>query len=297
MPVFNSQITVPPEMLPPPVPVLSQIQSGQSTMILNADGSVTNRIVITLLPPVYNAPLDVRTLIRAQGETNFVPATVMAQSANTVSIVDITGGSIYDIQICYANNSGTLSPALTIPGYQVQTATVVPSNVTNFNMNVLDSAAYLSWSPVADIDLSHYTLRFAPQTTGVTWSSATDLILQISKTATSISVPAAVGTYLIKAVDAAGRLSADADLIVSTIAGLTGQNAVLTVEEDPVFAGAMTDVGVSSGVLQLAAMTASTTGRILTMCSMPISAMPDWPWRERTVLPIASTSVLFTPRA
>jgi len=251
IPTFNSQITVPPEMLRPPVPVLSQIQSGQTTLILNADGSVTNRIVITLQPPSYTGALDINVLIRAQGTTNFIPATVMSQTGNSVSIIDVSGGAIYDLQVYYASTAGTLSAALTIPGYQVQTATVVPSDVTNFNINVLDSTAYLSWSPVTDIDLAYYTLRFAPQTSGVTWSSATDLVSRISKAATSVTVPAAVGTYLIKAVDAAGRLSTNADLVVSTIAGLSGQNAVLSIDEDPVFAGAMTNVGIGDGVLQL----------------------------------------------
>jgi hypothetical protein len=251
IPAFTSQITIPPEMLPPPVPVLSQIQSGQTTMILNADGSVTNRIVVTLQPPSYTGALDITVLIRAQGTTNFIPATVMSQTGNSVSIIDVAGGGIYDLQIYYATTSGTLSTALSVPGYQVQTATVVPSDVTDFNMNVLDSTAYLSWSPVTDIDLAYYTLRFAPQTSGVTWSSATDLVSRISKSATSISVPAAVGTYLIKAVDAAGRLSVNADVVISTIAGLSGQNAVLSIEEDPLFAGAMTNAGIGDGVLQL----------------------------------------------
>ena len=251
IPAFESQVTVLPEMLPPPAPVLSQIQSGTETMILNADGSVANRIVITLQPPAYNTPLDIKALIRTQGETAFVPATVMARTSTGISIIDIAGGGIYDIQLYYANNVGKLSSVLSIPGYRVQTAAIVPSDVANFNMNVLDSTAYLSWSPVTDIDLAYYTLRFAPQLSGVTWSSATDLVSRISKNATSISVPAAPGTYLIKAVDAAGRLSANADLVVSTIAGLTGQNTVLTIAEDSAFAGTKADVGVSSGVLRL----------------------------------------------
>ena len=252
MPAFTSQITVPPEMLPPPVPVLSQIQSGMESMIRNVDGSLTSRIVITLQPPSYNAPLSIKTLIRAQGETNFAPATVMAETTNSVSIIDIIDADFYDIQLCYVTDGGVISSPLPITGYQAIGASAVPSDVTNFNMNVLDSTAYLSWSPVTDIDLAYYKLRFAPQTSGVSWSSATDLIAQISAGATSVSVPAAVGTFLIKAVDQGGRLSANADLVVSTIAGLTGFNAVLTVTEDSAFAGTKTAVGIGSGDLRLA---------------------------------------------
>lgn len=104
---------------------------------------------------------------------------------------------------------------------------------------------------MTDADLGGYTVRFAPQTSGVSWSSATDLVTQIPRTATSITVPAAVGTFLIKAVDTGDRQSLHEDIVTSTIAALAGYNAVLTVTEDTGFTGAWSGVGNASGVLQL----------------------------------------------
>ncbi len=252
IPPFNSQMTAPPDMSRPPAPVLGQIQSGLESMIRHADGSLTSRIVITLQPPAFSRPLDIQALIRADGETDFRAAAVLMQSANSISVTDIAEGETYDIRLRYVTEAGALSAALTIAGYRVEGTTAVPSDVTGLNMNVLGNTAYLSWSPVTDIDLAYYTLRYAPQTSGVSWSSAADLVSRISAGTTSLSLPAAVGTYLLKAVDVGGRQSANADLVVSTIAGLAGFNAVLNIAEDPLFAGTRTRVGVSDGALRLA---------------------------------------------
>jgi hypothetical protein len=252
LPAFTSVLTAPQEMQRPPAPVLSQIQSGLESMIKHADGSFTSRIVVTLSPPVSRRSLGVQAMIRAKDETDFKAAEVMAQGNNRLSITDITEGETYDIQLRYAANDGALSSPLTIIGHRVEGTTALPSDVTNLNMTILGSTAYLSWDAVTDIDLAYYTLRYAPQTTGVTWGSAVDLVAQIAMGATSISVPAAVGTCFLKAVDAGGRQSANAAIVTSTIASLGGFNAVLSLIEDTAFPGAKTNVGVSGASLRLA---------------------------------------------
>lgn len=252
MPAFTSVLTSPLVLQRPPAPVLSQIQSGLESMIRHADGSLTSRIVMTLSPPSFGRALSVQAQIRASDESDFRAAEIIAQSSNRISITDIAEGETYDIQLRYVTNDGALSPPCIITGHRVEGTTALPSDVTNLNMNVISSTAYLSWTAVADIDLDHYILRYAPQTTGVTWGGATDLITQIARDATSISVPAAVGTYLLKAVDVGGRQSANADIVISTIAGISGFNAVLNIAEDPSFAGAKTYVGVSGSSLRLA---------------------------------------------
>ncbi|MBI3441728.1 MAG: hypothetical protein HY052_08035 [Proteobacteria bacterium] len=252
MPAFTSVLTAPAEMVRPPAPVVSQIQSGLESVIRHADGSLTSRIIITLAPPNFRRVLEVQVMLRATDETEFRNAEVMAQSDNRISITDIAEGDTYDFQLRYVTTDGALSPPAVISNYRVEGTTALPSDVTSLNMNVLGSTAYLSWTAVTDIDLDHYTLRYAPQTSGVTWGSATDLVSRIPMDATSLSVPAAVGTYFLKAVDVGGRQSANADVVVSTIAGLSGFNAVLTLTEDTAFTGTKTNVGVSGTSLRLA---------------------------------------------
>ena len=139
--------------------------------------------------------------------------------------------------------------------------TAPPSDITDFNINILGSTAYLSWSPVADLDLSYYQIKHAISTTGVTWGSAVDLVSQVSKPATSITVPAMVGTYLIKAFDASGNESINATSITSTIAAIEGLNAIATLTEQTTFLGNKTTCGVISNELRLDS----------------VDTMDDWP--------------------
>jgi len=111
--------------------------------------------------------------------------------------------------------------------------------------------ANLSWDTVADIDLSHYCLKWSPAISGVTWASSIDLVPKISAPMTSKSVPALTGTYLIKAVDYGERESASEATVISTIAEVEGFNAVATQTEDPTFSGTKSNVEVSSGTLRI----------------------------------------------
>ena len=126
-----------------------------------------------------------------------------------------------------------------------------PADVDSFSINIIDKQAYLSWSAVEDLDLSHYRIKFSTKTTGAAWGSATDVAPKISGTTTSISVAAMVGTYLIKAVDNSGVESKNATLVTSTIAELEGLNVIETITEGPAFDGDKTKTVKIGDILQL----------------------------------------------
>ncbi len=249
IPAFNSHITVPPELQRPPVPVLNEIQSGEEALIRNTDGSLQTRILITLQAPSMSR-LTPEVLIRARDESRFRPAEMAVQAGGRISVTDIAEGETYDLQIRYANVAGYVSDALLVSGHRVQGTAALPSDVMGFSINVLGDTAHLSWAVVEDLDLGGYNLRFSPQLTGVSWSGAVDIIANIPRDATTATVPAAAGTYLLKAVDVGGRMSAEAAIAITAVNG-GGQNAILTVTENPVFAGVKTDTATSAGALQL----------------------------------------------
>ncbi len=252
IPVFSSQITLPPELQRPPAPILSEIQSGSETLMRSIDGSTITRILVTLAPTAFLSPLTLTAQIRANGETDFHPATILSQTQSSLTLGDVEDGETYDLQIRYVTAGGIISPPLTITGHRVDSAGTTPSDVSGFSMNTLGDTMHLVWSPVSDAGLSHYVLRFSPVTSGASWNAAVDLISHIAREAASITVPAAVGSYLIKAVDIHGQASTNAAIIVSTVTDISGYNAVLTVTESPGFSGAKTGTGVSTGGLQLA---------------------------------------------
>lgn len=251
IPAFNSHISLPADLSTPPAPILAQIQSGEECLIRHTDGSLTTRILVTLTAPAVAEPLSARVLIRAQDETDYHLAEVTAQSATQISITDVTEQETYDIQIRYVTSAGVHSAPLDILGHRVSGTDGIPSDVQDFNMNILGDTAHLSWSAARDVDLGHYTLRFSPQTAGISWSNAIDIISSIPRGTTSVSVPAAAGTYLIKAVDTGGRVSQNAAIIVSDVAGLAGYNAVLDIADEPAFSGTHELTDLLDGALAL----------------------------------------------
>lgn len=235
-----------------PVPELKQIQSGLETVIKHTDGSITSRILITLVPPSnIGYDLNISVKIKTSDETVYRNATTISRYDREVSVTDIDEGEAYDIQLRYYDNSGTMSAPLNISNYRVEGTTSLPSDVQSLNMSVLGDNVYLSWEAVSDIDLSHYTLRFSSSVSGVTWGGAIDLVTSISKDATSISVPVMVGTYLLKAVDAGGRESANAVAVISDMAGIYSFNAVAELIENPSFVGEKDCTAVIDDVLTL----------------------------------------------
>jgi hypothetical protein len=255
IPAFSSQITLPPEMQRPPAPVVAEVQSGAETLIKSTDGSLTTRIVITLAPPAFSLPLSVRAEIRAKDETLYRPADILAESGNRLSIANVEEDEIYDIRLRYATAAGMMSPVTPVTGHRVTGASGVPADVSGFSLSVLGDTAHVSWQANADIDLSHYVLKFSPLLSDALWSGSTDLVQVISRDATAISVPAMTGSYLIKAVDTGGRQSADAAVASVMTASLDNYNAVIgIVAEEDNFPGVLDGIDRADGVLRLASM-------------------------------------------
>jgi hypothetical protein len=157
---------------------------------------------------------------------------------------------VYDFRVRAINAIGAKS-VWTTGSYTTAGQTTPPSDVTNFRINVVGDQAELAWDPVTDVDLSHYVVRYSSATTGVSWLSAIDLRIRVSKHASSVTVPARVGTYLIKAVDLKGNRSTNEAVIVTTVPALTGLNVIQTVTESPAFGGTHSSTAAPEGVLQL----------------------------------------------
>ncbi|MCK5518376.1 MAG: hypothetical protein KAI61_03090, partial [Alphaproteobacteria bacterium] len=250
IPAYSSQISVPPELKRPPEPIVVGIQTGDEVLIRNPDGSFTSTITVTLAPYDFPFPLSVGVRIKASSETDLRPA-IFVYENGMIRILDVEAGEYYDISIFYKTNVGLISSPTILNNQLVTGATGIPNDVENFSVTMQGQQANLSWDAVADIDLSHYRLKWSPATSGATWASSIDLVPKISAPMTSKSVPALTGTYLIRAVDYGGRESAIDAIVISTIAEVEGFNAVTTQTEDPTFGGTKNNVEVSSGSLRI----------------------------------------------
>ena len=137
----------------------------------------------------------------------------------------------------YGVNSSTITADHTVIGLSAP-----PPNVENFACNIVGQDAFLSWDPVDVLDLSYYVVNFSTLTSGAEWSNSVPLVTKISRPGTSITVPARVGSYLIKAVDKLGGYSIDATVIATDIAAIGNFNAITTNTQNPEFSGTKTNV-------------------------------------------------------
>lgn len=152
---------------------------------------------------------------------------------------------LYDLAARCINAFGLSGEWTYVVNWDAQLYAEVPPDVTGFAIDVIDDKARLRWTAVEALDLAGYRIRYTPLTSGATWTGAIDIA---SGTGTSVEVPAQVGTYLIRAIDDGGRLSASAAVLTTTIAGLVGLNFVASAPQHPGFAGAKAGTVVDAGL-------------------------------------------------
>jgi len=166
-------------------------------------------------------------------------------------VLNVIDQSIYDVRVKAVNSFG-VSSTYTSAQRTIVGAVEPPEDVQDFSCNIVGQEAHLGWTQIGDLDLAYYQLRFSDKTDGTgTWADSVALVEKISRPATSISVPARQGTYLIKAVDKLGNFSSNATAIISNVVGITNFNSIATQSEHPDFDGTKTNVLVSDSTLRL----------------------------------------------
>ena len=170
---------------------------------------------------------------------------IMAGQAggNLFEAVGVSDG-LFDIRARSVSVLGVRSAFTTITNFYATLFETPPETVQNFAANVVGNTLHLTWTPVSDLDLSHYKVRYSPATSGASYQNAIDIVEKISRPANSVSLPAKSGTYFIKAVDKLGIPSEAATSIVvfTNTAEIEALNVVETLIENPAFDGSKTMV-------------------------------------------------------
>ena len=183
---------------------------------------------------------------RKTGATNFTAIATMGAFVGTdrVEVVGVED-DFYDIRARATNSLGVHGAYNTISNYFVEALGAPPADVTNFTGNVVGSNLFLSWTPVADLDLAHYIVRYSPQTVSATYDSSV-LVAEVPSSSSTLAVSdAGTGTYFIKAVDdttSGSNTSVNPAQFITTSAGLEELNVVEVVSEDPSFAGVKSSI-------------------------------------------------------
>jgi hypothetical protein len=210
-------------------------------------------VVITALDVTIGASLDsfvdyYQIEYKLSADTNYI---IFGQGRGLINrILNVIDGELYSVRVKAVNTLGVSS------SYTTATRTIVggllpPADVEDFACNIIGSDAHLSWTQIADLDLAYYSVRFSTLTSGADWQNSVSLIEKVARPATSVTVPARVGSYLIKAVDKSGNFSPNEAIIATNITEIGNFNAVATQTESPTFSGTKTNVYVDGGALRL----------------------------------------------
>ena len=157
-------------------------------------------------------------------------------------LLNAIDNATYEVRVRAINSIGVKSTYVTATR-QIVGQTAVPSDVTNFAINVVGDQAILGWTAIPDLDLDFYQLRFSTDLSTPSWSNSFDLVDKIGRPATSLTVPLKTGSYLIKAVDKLGNQSANETIVTTNIASVN-YVADQTINEHTGFTGAKTDTSV-----------------------------------------------------
>lgn len=218
---------------------------GAVGVAINAELRIVNQAVVGIL----QVDLTSSNPFASQFEVQFKKSSdstwiSLGVSSNVrFEAISIEDGN-YDVRARAISTLGVRGAWNTVPDWYVSIFAPPPANVTGFVGNVVGSTLHLTWEPVADLDLSHYKVRYSSLTSGAVYSNAVDIVDKVARPANSVTVPAQTGTYFIKAVDKVGGLSVTptsfAVLVDSN--NVEDFNAIVTLTEDPTFAGTRDNV-------------------------------------------------------
>lgn len=166
-------------------------------------------------------------------------------------VLNVVDQKVYDVRVKAVNSLG-VSSAYVSAQRTIVGAIEPPSDINDFSCNIVGTNAHLSWTQIPDLDLAYYQIRYAIETDGTAdWQNSVNLVTKVSRPATSITVPARAGTYLIKAVDKLGNFSSNATSIISNVTDVVNHNAVATQSEHPNFTGTFTNTLLTDNAIEL----------------------------------------------
>tara|TARA_R100000541_G_scaffold59037_1_gene71564 strand:- start:1712 stop:4270 length:2559 start_codon:yes stop_codon:yes gene_type:complete len=211
---------------------------------------LVNTLVITTTATESERIDLVEVQLKPTADTEYVA--VGTGELGVFSSIDLERGD-YDVRSRAINTFGVKGDWEYLTDFTVDALSDPPSDVTGFDKQLTGGSVFFSWDAVPDLDLSYYEIKYsAAAALDVTWTRATTVISKVARPATTASLPARSGTFLIKAYDKGGNPSVNfTSLVVSNseLSPLTSSGSPQTATEDPSFSGTNTNTSLSSGEL------------------------------------------------
>jgi hypothetical protein len=191
---------------------------------------------------------SVEVQYKAVADTDYI--TVGSGELGKFVIIDLEKG-FYDARARAINTFGVKGEWEYLFNIEVDALSAPPANITNFIRELSAGTIFFSWDAVPDLDLSYYSVKHNPNTSGATWGNSNTVITKVARPSTVASLPARSGTFLIKAYDKNGNESVAATTLVVLPAELPPLGTSQTLTEDPTFTGSKTNLSVVSSQLEI----------------------------------------------
>ena len=208
-------------------------------LITYNDGTVIVAMNITIGASPDNFVREYQVEYKRTADANFI-----VHSRGTVDlfhrVLNVISGDNYTVRVKAINSLGVESTSVTATR-DIVGEIEPPSDVQDFAINIVGSDAHLSWESIPDADLNYYVINFTTETVNPEWQNSFTLVSRVSRPATSITVPARTGSYLIKAVDKLGNFSSNEAIITTNITSIGDFQNADTATEHPDFTGTKTN--------------------------------------------------------
>jgi hypothetical protein len=250
----TQQATIPTTNLPNPFSIQPPASVTLSDQLIQYnDGTVIVALDIALTASPNSFVSYYQVEYKLSSATDYI---IYAQGSGlNHRVLNVIDQETYDVRVKAVSALGT-SSTYTSASRTIVGSTEPPSTVEDFACNIINGEAHLGWEQIPDLDLAYYQIRYSTLTSGATWQNSVSLVEKVSRPATSIVVPARVGSYLIKAVDKLGNFSVQESIIATNVATIGNFNNITTQSEHPTFAGTKTNVTLSDGAIRLTSLNA-----------------------------------------
>ncbi len=186
-------------------------------LIEYADGITITRLNILIGASTDQFVQNYQVEAKQTSESNFKIISTGSQLNH--ELLNVKDDVEYSVRVKAINSFG-VSSTYTSATRTIIGATEIPSDVSDLSVSLVGSNQMeLSWTPVLDLDISWYEIRFQNVTSGSTWNESSPLAKVVRRKSNSAVVNFATGTFCIKAVDKLGNTSANASFVTTNISG------------------------------------------------------------------------------
>ena len=226
--------TIPDTTLPNPFSVVAPASVTLTDELVEySDG-----VVLTRLNIVVGASTDKFVQyyqVEAKQSTESDYKIVGKGSHLNYEMLNVVDGKIYNVRVKSINSLG-VSSTFTSSTRTIVGATETPADVSTLSVSMVGSnQMQLQWTPVADLDVSYYAIRYQDVTSGASWAGSTNLTQVVRRKSNNVTINSRTGAFLIKAVDKLGNESDNETIVYTNISGLEHFSSALnTINEEAI---------------------------------------------------------------